>query len=191
MAKVTKQIIIRTLLNIAAENNKLTIEEISKRSGIPRSTIKKNFPDDINGIVEYIYIGIVREVNQTLLQYDVNDVSLELFSNIFLPILWKHREEAHIIYTSPLPFQLIDQISAETVEWAGDRFNKLVIEHDLAPNFSGIDLLKYFNAHLVAILTLWLGVRFPVDIEKFKPIFLYLMRTPMKDLIYKGIDSKQ
>ena len=41
--KDTKEIIIRTLLNIASESQKVTIEEISKRSRITRTTIKNNF----------------------------------------------------------------------------------------------------------------------------------------------------
>lgn len=188
MAKDTKNIIVRTLFNIAAENGKITIEEISKRSYITRLTIKNNFPTGIPGIVEYAYINIIREVNERLLKFKCEEVSLELLADIMLPVLWQYKEEAHVIYSSQLPFRLIGTICDETWEWAKNRFNGLIKEHGLANYFSGKELLKYFNAQLVSILTLWLEADIPVELEAFREKFLFLMRCSIKDLIFKGID---
>ena len=126
MTKDTKEIIIRTLLNIASENEKLTIEEISKRSHITRATIKRNFKAGVPAIVEYIYLNIVDEVNERLLQYKCEEVSLELLADILLPVLWQHKEEAHIIFGSQLPFRLIGPISYRTWKWAEKHFNSLI-----------------------------------------------------------------
>lgn len=188
MTQNKKDIIIRTLLNIASEDGKLTIEEISKRSHIPGTTIKKNFENGINGIVEYIYLNIVHEVNEKLFKFDVNDLSLETFSSILLPILWQHREAAHIIYTTNLPFRLLSSISHSTWAWAGERFDYLVEKHGLSHSFTGLDLLKYFNACLISVLTLWLGARIPIDIELFKPKFIFLMSNSLENLVYENID---
>lgn len=49
MTKDTKEIIIRTLLNIASESQKVTIEEISKRHTLPaqrlKIILKRAFPE--------------------------------------------------------------------------------------------------------------------------------------------------
>lgn len=111
MTKDTKEIIVRSLLNIASENGKINIEEIAKRSHITRTTITNNFKNGVPSIVEYIYLNIVDEVNQQLLLYNCEEVSLEILADIMLPILWKHKAEAHIIYSSQLPFRLIKTIS--------------------------------------------------------------------------------
>ncbi|OAZ15817.1 hypothetical protein V425_12040 [Lactococcus lactis RTB018] len=52
------------------------------------------------GIVEYIYLNIVDEVNERLLQYNCEDVTIELLADLLLPVLWQHKEEAHIIFGS-------------------------------------------------------------------------------------------
>jgi hypothetical protein len=189
MAKDTKEIIVRTLLNLSSENGKLTIDEISKRSHITRTTIKNNFNTGIPGIVEYIYLTIVDEVNEIILRHKIEDVSLETFSNALLSVLWKHREKAKIIYTSQLPFKLVGPISERTWSWAEIRFNKLVKEHELAPYFSGKELLHYFNAQLIAILTFWLSADLPVEPDIFHEKFIFLMSTSIKSLIYKDIDQ--
>lgn len=93
-----------------------------------------------------------------------------------LPVLWQYKEEAHVIYSSQLPFRLIGTISDETWEWAKNRFNGLIKEHGLANYFSGKELLKYFNAQLVSILTLWLEADIPVELEVFREKFLFLIR---------------
>lgn len=82
MTKDTKEIIIRTLLNIASESQKVSIEEISKRSHITRTTIKNNFKTGIPGIVEYIYLNIVDEVNERLLQYNCITVKMLLLNSL-------------------------------------------------------------------------------------------------------------
>lgn len=188
MAKDTKKIIARTLLNISSENGKMTIDEISKRSYITRATIKNNFEKGIPGIVEYIYLNIVDEVNEVIFRYKVEELSLEIFSSVLISTLWKHKEEARIIYTTQLPFKLIGPISERTWNWAEARFNTLVKDHGLAPHFSGQDLLNYFNAQLIAILTLWLSADIPVEPHIFQEKFLFLMSTSVKSLIYKDID---
>jgi len=188
MAKDTKSIIIRTLFNIAAENGKLTVEEISKRSYITRTTIKSNFPTGIPGMVEYTYLNIVHEVNERLLTYKFEEVSLELLADILLPVLWRNREAAHIIFSSTLPFRMIDTISDETWEWGKERYDAMIKKHGLANYFSGRELLKYFNAQLIAVLTLWLEADIPIDIELFRPKFLFLMKTSVNELIFKEID---
>jgi AcrR family transcriptional regulator len=187
MQLTKKDIIVRTLLNIASENGKLTIEEISKHSNIPRITIKKHFKNGISDIVESVYLDIVREVNEKLFTYDVDELSLETFSDILLPVLWIHRDPLHIIYSSQLPFPPLTSISQETWDWAGQRFDNLAKKHGLYPSFSGFDLLKYFNACLISILTMWLGQRIPIDIELFRPKFLFLMSNSLDNLIYRNI----
>nr|WP_282674310.1 TetR/AcrR family transcriptional regulator [Lactococcus cremoris] len=52
MTKDTKEIIVRSLLNIASENGKINIEEIAKRSHITRTTITNNFKNRVPSIVE-------------------------------------------------------------------------------------------------------------------------------------------
>lgn len=178
-----KEIIARTLLNIAAEQGKITIEEISKRSHISRNTIKNNFENGIIDIVKYMYIQIINEVNTTLLKYDVNKLSLEDFADIVLPVFWNNREKARIIYISNLPFRLLDDICQLTWNWCEDKFNKLVIVHGLEQEMSGFDLLIYFNAQLISIFTFWLSVPLPIDVENFKPKFLFLMNISIIDLV--------
>ncbi|KZK08463.1 putative transcriptional regulator [Lactococcus cremoris] len=188
MTKDTKEIIIRTLLNLASENEKLTIEEISKRSHITRATIKRNFKTGVPGIVEYIYLNIVDEVNDRLLRYKCEEVSLELLADIMLPVLWQHKAEAHVIYSSQLPFRLIGPVSDRTWKWAEKRFSFLIKEHNLSNYFTGQELLKYFNAQLITVLTLWLEADIPIELEKFRPKFLFFMSTSIHELIFKGID---
>ncbi|WP_282667434.1 TetR/AcrR family transcriptional regulator [Lactococcus cremoris] len=188
MTKDTKEIIVRSLLNIASENGKINIEEIAKRSHITRTTITNNFKNGVPSIVEYIYLNIVDEVNQQLLLYNCEEVSLEILADIMLPILWKHKAEAHIIYSSQLPFRLIKTISDRTWKWAEKRFNFLVREHDLSNYFTGQELLKYFNAQLITVLTLWLEADIPLELEKFRPNFLFFMNSSVHELIFKGID---
>ncbi|KST86991.1 putative transcriptional regulator [Lactococcus lactis subsp. lactis] len=186
MTKDTKEIIIRTLLNIASESQKVTIEEISKRSHITRTTIKNNFKTGVPGIVEYIYLNIVDEVNERLLQYNCEDVTIELLADLLLPVLWQHKEEAHIIFGSQLPFQLIGPISDRTWKWAEKRFNFLIKEHGLANYFTAQELIKYFNAQLITVLTLWLEADIPIAYEKFRPKFIFFMSTSINELIFKG-----
>lgn len=187
MTKDTKEIIIRTLLNIASESQKVTIEEISKRSHITRTTIKNNFKTGVPGSVEYIYLNIVDEVNERLLQYECEEVSLELLADILLPVLWQHKEEAHIIYSSQLPFRLIEPVSDRTWKWAEKRFNFLIKEHGLANYFTAQELLKYFNAQLITVLTLWLEADIPIHLDKFRPKFMFFMNASINQLIFKGI----
>jgi AcrR family transcriptional regulator len=189
MAKETKEIIIRTLLNISSEEDgKMTIEEISKRSHITRTTIRKNFNGGISEIVEYMYLGIVDEVNDIIFNYKVEELSLDTFADVLLSVLWKNKDKARIIYTSKLPFKLVGPISDRTWNWAEIRFNNLVKVHGLSPYFSGKELLKYFNAQLLTVLTLWLSADIPIPPHIFKPKFMFLMSTSIKTLIYKDID---
>lgn len=174
MTKDTKEIIVRTLLNIASESQKVTIEEISKRSHITRTTIKNNFKSGVPGIVEYIYLNIV-------------DVTIELLADLLLPVLWQHKEEAHIIYSSQLPFRLIEPVSDRTWKWAEKRFNFLIKEHGLANYFTAQELLKYFNAQLITVLTLWLEADIPIHLDKFRPKFMFFMNASINELIFKGI----
>lgn len=189
MAKDTKEIIVRTLLNIASENGKLTIDEISKRSHITRTTIRRNFPEGVPGIVKYVTLNIVSEVNEILFRYNIDELSLNTYSDIILSVLWKHRDEARIIYTSQLPFKFIIPISEQAWSWAEKRYNNLAKVHDLAPHFSGKELFQYFNAQLLAILTLWLSADIPIEPHLFKPKFTFLMSTSIKTLIYQGIEE--
>ena len=180
MTKDTKEIIIRTLLNIASESQKVTIEEISKRSHITRTTIKNNFKSGVPGIVEYIYLNIVDEVNERLLQYNCEDVTIELLADLLLPVLWQHKEE------SQLPFRLIGPISDRTWKWAEKHFNSLIKKQGLANYFTAQELLRYFNAQLITVLTLWLEADIPIAYEKFRPKFIFFMSTPINELIFKG-----
>lgn len=184
MAKDTKDTIVRTVLNIASENGKLTIEEISKRSYITRTTIKNNFKKGVPEIIEYSYLNIIQEVNIRLFKYKCEDVSLELFADIALPILWSYREHLRIIYTK-LPFRLTDLITEETFGWAKVHFDTLVKEHNLSKYFSGKDLLRYFHGQLITVLTLWLGADISLNFEVFKPKFIYLMSTSINSLIFE------
>ncbi|MDR0318109.1 MAG: MarR family transcriptional regulator [Lactococcus lactis] len=188
MTSAKKEAIIRTLLNISAENGKLTIEEISKRSNIPRSTINRNFKNGINEMVETLYLSVVHEINYQLLEYNPLDMTLEIFSDIVLPILWNHRNEAQVLFTSNLPFQLIKPVSGIVWDWAKEYFENLVQIHGLSPYFSSLELLQYFNAQLTSIFILWLGVRIPMEVEVFKQKFLFIMNSSMKNLIYFDIN---
>ena len=188
MAKDTKEIIIRVLLNIAAEHGPLTVEEISRRSGITRNTIQKNFGNKgISGIVEYIYSHIIDEVNERLFQHDANELPIEIFADILLSVVWKYHEQIHVLYTSELPFKPVSQATNTAYPWVKERYEWLVKEHGLAPLFSSKELLFYWNAQLIAILSLWLGADIPVEPSVFKPKFVYLVKTSLYDLIYKGI----
>lgn len=188
MSKDTKAIVIRVLLNIAAEHGPLTVEEVSRRSGITRNTIQNNFGNKgISGIVEYIYSTVIDEVNERLFQHDANELPLEIFADILLSVVWRYHDQIHILYTSDLPFRPVGQMTNTAYPWVKKRYDWLVKEHGLAPLFSGKELLYYWNAHLVSVLSLWLDADLPVEPSVFKPKFLYLMKTSMYDLIYKGI----
>lgn len=189
MAKDTKEIIVRTLLNIASENGKLTIDEISKRSHITRTTIRRNFPEGIPGIVMYIVLNIIHEINEVLFRYDIENITLEKFTDIILSIMWKHKDKVRIIYTSQLPYKFIVPISEEAWPWAEEYYNKLVKKHCLAPYFSGKELFRFFNAQVSSILTLWLTTDIPVEPRVFKPKFIFLMSSSIKKLIYKGVQA--
>ena len=61
MAKDTKDIVIEALISLAAKQDMVTVEDISRYSGITRNTIQKNFNNQgINGIVDYINHKIYR-----------------------------------------------------------------------------------------------------------------------------------
>ncbi|MGO1350691.1 MAG: hypothetical protein ACTHUC_04505, partial [Lactococcus cremoris] len=47
---------------------------------------------------------------------------------------------------------------------------------------------KYFNAQLITVLTLWLEADIPLELEKFRPKFLFFMNSSVHELIFKGID---
>jgi hypothetical protein len=189
MSKDTKKIIARTLLTISSENGKMTINEISKRSHITRTTIMNNFNTGIPGIFEYIYLNIVNEINEAIFRYKIEELSLEIFSNILLSILWNHKEEVRIINTTHIPFNITGPISDKTWSWAEARFNKLAKDHGLFPYFSGKDLLNYYNTQLIAIITLWLGTSIPIEPSIFQHTFLLLTSNSIKSLIYKDIED--
>lgn len=188
MAKNTKEIVIRTLLNIAAEGGIINIEEITRRTGITRNTIRHNFGNrGIDDIVAYIYRGIFQEINAQLFRHSPDEIPVEIFADIILPILWQHRDEAHILVTS----NLLYRTDAGTIDliypWAKERYDYLVKEHQLSPYFSSRQLLSFWISYLDIIFTLWFSVQIPLTPEKFKPIFIKLVTTSMYDLIYKDI----
>ncbi|MCL2113108.1 MAG: TetR/AcrR family transcriptional regulator [Streptococcaceae bacterium] len=190
MAKDTKQIIIQTLLKIAAENGtqNITVEEISRRSGITRNTIQSNFNNQgVAGIIDYINITIIQEINEQIFRFNPNELPIEIFIDIVITVLWRHRDEAHLIYTTPLPFLPADHTVELSIDWLHERYERLVKEHHLAPYFSAEELLRFYNIFLYACFSLWLSAKTPVPPEVFKEKFLYLMKTSMKDLIYGDI----
>ena len=106
MAKDTKDIVIEALISLAAKQDMVTVEDISRYSGITRNTIQKNFNNQgINGIVDYINHKITTEINTELMRFDPDELPLEIFADITLTIMWKYRREAHVLYTSNLPFK--------------------------------------------------------------------------------------
>ncbi|QPS70566.1 TetR/AcrR family transcriptional regulator [Lactococcus garvieae] len=188
MAKNTKEIVIRTLLNIAAEGGRVNVEEITRRTGITRNTIRHNFGDKgIEGIIEYIYLDIFHEINEQLFRHDPNEIPVEIFADIVLPILWQHRDEAHILATSNLLYRTDAGAIDLTFPWAKERYDYLVKEHELNPYFSSKQLLSFWISYLDIIFTLWFSAQIPLEPEKFKPLFIKLIKTSMYDLIYKGI----
>lgn len=62
-------------MNIASENKKMTIDKISKRSHITRTTIKNNFNIGSLGIIEYIYLNIVDKI---IFKYNIEELSILL-----------------------------------------------------------------------------------------------------------------
>ncbi|WP_278216061.1 hypothetical protein [Lactococcus lactis] len=65
-------------------------------------------------------------------------------------------------------------------------FNSLIKKHGLANYFTAQELLKYFNAQLITVLTLWLEADIPIAYEKFRPKFIFFMSTSINELIFKG-----
>ncbi|NHI67447.1 TetR/AcrR family transcriptional regulator [Lactococcus formosensis] len=188
MAKNTKEIVIRTLLNIAAEGGIVNIEEIPRRTGITRNTIRYNFGNQgIDSIIAYIYSGIFQEINTQLFRHSPNEIPVEIFADIILHILWEHRDEAHILVTSKLLYRTDIGAIDLVYPWAKERYDYLVKVHQLSPYFSSKQLLSFWISYLDIIFTLWFSVQIPLTPEKFKPIFLKLVKTSMYDLIYKDI----
>lgn len=188
MAKDTKKIVVRTLLNLAAEKKPLSVEAVSKRSGITRNTIQKNFDNQgIEGIVNYINGTILNDINEQLFKFDPDELPIEIFADIVLTILWKHRIEAHLLFTTHIPFKAASQTVELSFTWVKKRYEHLVAEHHLAPIFSAEELLEFWNVYLYGVFSLWLNAEVPVEPEIFKPKFLYLIKTSMYDLIYKDI----
>lgn len=188
MAKDTKTIITSTLLKIISEKGKLTISEIYKQSFISRATIMNNFPGGVNEIIEYIYFEVMKEIIHVLKQYDPDNLPLEQLADIVLPILWKNRKTAYILFNSSVPFRPTSSTSDEIWPWVEKRYNSLVKTLGLSPLFSGKELHQYWNDHLLAIFTLWLSSESPLEPDEFRSIFLFLARTSINDLIYYGIN---
>jgi len=187
MTKDTKEIIIQTLINIVAEGNPLTIEEISRQSGITRTTIQRNFDNKgIQGIIYFMAERIITEIDEELVKHNPDELPLEIFADIVLPILWKHYREAHTIYSFPIPYPIADMAVELSFSWVKKRYEYLVISHSLIP-FSARDLLYYWNIQLFTVCSIWLGTSNPLKPEEFKPKFIYLMKTSLYDLIYKDI----
>ncbi|WP_251422473.1 TetR/AcrR family transcriptional regulator [Lactococcus muris] len=188
MAKNTKEIVIRTLLNIAAEDGVVNVEEITRRTGITRNTIRHNFGNKgIDSIIAHIYTEIFQEINEQLFRHDPSEIPVEIFADILLPILWKHRDVAHILVTSNLLYRTADGATDFVFPWAKEHYDYLVKEHQLSPYFSSKQLLSFWISYLDIIFTLWFSSQIPLEPEKFKPIFIKLIKTSMYDLIYKGI----
>jgi AcrR family transcriptional regulator len=190
MKLTKKDIIARTLLNIASDvNSNLTIEEISKRTNISRLTIKKNFKNGISDIIEYVYSGIIEKITKKLITYDITKLTLENFSDILLPIVWGHRDMLHIIYTSKFAFRIRSYISSEMLTWLGPFINKLLKKHRIISSFSAIELLEYFNSYLTSVLILWLSPKIPLNVELFKPKFLFLMNNSLENIFYNNFSK--
>ena len=86
MAKDTKNLLIQTLLTIAKENGPLTVEEISRRSGITRNTIQRNFNNEgVKGIVYYIDKNITQEINEQLFKFDPDELPSDMYAKNSLP----------------------------------------------------------------------------------------------------------
>nr|UKS68167.1 TetR/AcrR family transcriptional regulator [Lactococcus garvieae] len=190
MAKDTKDIVIEALISLAAKQDIVTVEDISRYSGITRNTIQKNFNNQgINGIVDYINHKITTEINTELMRFDPDELPLEIFADITLTIMWKYRREAHVLYTSNLPFKpRINSIeNSLSLPWVEKRYEALVKAHNLAPIFTASDLLYFWNSFLYSVFSLWLSSPIPVDPKEFKPKFIYLVKTSIFDLIYKDI----
>lgn len=183
MARDTKSIIVSTLLEIITEDGKLTISEIHKRSYITRATIMNNFPGGINEIIEYVYSEIVKEINNSLKKIKLEELNLERFTDTILPMLWENRKTIHILYTSSIPFCPTTVTSRDTWLWAESRYNSVAKNTGMSPFFSGRELLQYWNNQLLAILNLWLGSKNPLNLEEFRPIFLFLVQSSICDLI--------
>ncbi len=190
MAKDTKQIIIHTLLKLAVEGGKLNIEELSKQSGITRNAIQKNFNNrGISGIVDYINLGILTEINDELFKHSASDTPLEIFADVWLGVLWSHHEELQILIKSDLPFSPLQLTAEASYSWLQERYEFLVKEHHLSPIISAKDLAIFWNSFLISMLILWLNSDNPAEPNLFRPKFLYLMKTSMYNLMYKGIGN--
>jgi hypothetical protein len=190
MAKDTKDIVIQALLTLASKNNTVSVEQISQYSGITRNTIQKNFNNEgIAGIIKYINQKVNQEIIDELTKYNPDELPVEIYADIVLTIVWKYRRQAHVLYTSDLPFKPHSNTAENTLafSWVQRRYERLVKEHGLAPDFSANDLLYFWNAYIYSILSMWLSSPIPLNPKQFKPKFLYLIKTSMYDLIYKDI----
>lgn len=188
MAKNTKDLVVRTLLNIAAEEGPVNIEEITRRTGITRNTIKNNFGNGgISDILQYIYLNIFDKLNKQLFRHNPDELPVEIFADIFLDVLWQYKDEVHILVTSNLLFKRSQIVTDLSFPWVQKRYEKLVKDHNLAPNFTAKQLLLFWSSYLDAIAVLWFTSKIPLEPKQFKPIFLKLIETSMYDLIYTEI----
>lgn len=187
MAIDTKKIIIKTFLEISSENKIATIQEISKRSYITRKTISRNFNNGISDIMQYIYSEIISTVNAELLKHNLNNLSLEEFADIILPIVWSYRQEIKILYSSPFYSRVVPIATNSIWSWLELRFQNLVKLHNLSPAFHGIELLNYWNLYLFSILTLWVTSPNPSSVSIFRTRFIFLMKTSIRELIFKEV----
>ncbi|AYG00369.1 TetR/AcrR family transcriptional regulator [Lactococcus allomyrinae] len=188
MAKDTKQIVIQALLNIMSENGILNLEEITRRTGVTRNTIQKNFNNQgIDGIFDFIYSQILTEINDRLFQHDPNELPIEIFADIVLNILWKHRDVIRILSISDRLHQAIIQFTELSFPWIKKRYELLVKINNLSPIISPKKLYSLWNNHFFGIISIWLSEQYPVKPCVFKPKFCFLIRTSMYDLIYKDI----
>lgn len=188
MAKHTKKYICQAVLNILSDGGTLNIEEITRKTGITRQTIKNNFDSKgIEGIMEYIYREIIIDINIRLFQHDPDEMPLEIFADIVLNAIWKHRDTWYILYKSNYHLQAVTIATAYAYPKVKDRYQKLMKKHALHNIMSPKDLFMLRNSYLFAVLSTWLNVSFPVEPHIFKPKFIYLMTNSMEKIFYSNI----
>lgn len=185
MAKDTKKLVINAVLNILHEGDILNMEAITRRTGVTRQTIQKNFgKKGIDGVFEYIYKKMLIELNERLFEHDPEELPLEIFCDIILKISWKYRKEWNILFSANRIYQALSLASDLSFHYVSDRYERLIKVHNLSPIVSPKAFHYLWNSHLLSVISLWLNVPYPVEPEIFKPKFLYLMRHSMDQLIY-------
>ncbi|MFV0555874.1 MAG: TetR/AcrR family transcriptional regulator [Lactovum sp.] len=189
MAKDTKQILLRSFLELLEKKGitQITETDLAKASGVTRFTIQNNFGKNFaKTITDYLYDKISKNLLDKLSHFDPEDMTIEIFADILLPIVWKYQTSIRIIANSSILPMSDTFLFAPFFKWAEPLFSRTWEQQKKTlTQFDTYDMYCLWVQQIILYIVMWIRKPVPEDPKLFKKTFCYLLRTSAASLIDK------